>query len=335
MNTESNPLQFLRYSSYDLEAAAKRLCQYWFQRRLVFEAKAFLPLNLTGKGALDRDEIKLLQASWLAKLPTLENGQHVLLADRRLLLPGAQLSQKLKVFFYMFKELASHKISQERGIQYINMLVMPRMAKVDFDFEQMACHLMSTVFPVKIQIKLLAHQPRPYPHTASLIATYARIVQGMEIKFDSIDIISEKRKEKLLQHLSEMGASADGLPESVGGVWKYSDMIDWVVRRIKCEKLKTHVKSSGVPVMTAEERKLARRASNAIHSRRKREKQKALQSSLEQEQRRAESLNKRLKTEQKHLEDLMEQASACLSREIRWPGFHSSHGKEGCWTENW
>ncbi|KAL7579258.1 hypothetical protein ACA910_011417 [Epithemia clementina (nom. ined.)] len=48
VNTETDPLQFIRYCDYDLLAGAKRLSLYWTERKKLFgPERAFLPLTLT------------------------------------------------------------------------------------------------------------------------------------------------------------------------------------------------------------------------------------------------------------------------------------------------
>lgn len=55
--TESAPLKFLRRESFNFRAAARRLCSYWFYRRKFFGDRAFLPMTITGSGAMSEEDI--------------------------------------------------------------------------------------------------------------------------------------------------------------------------------------------------------------------------------------------------------------------------------------
>jgi hypothetical protein len=60
VETESDPIIFLRFYEWDATAAARRLTTYWRRRKEVFgETRAFLPVlnDFSGNGALGSDEI--------------------------------------------------------------------------------------------------------------------------------------------------------------------------------------------------------------------------------------------------------------------------------------
>ena len=53
VQTESDPIQFVRYCHYDLMEAAKRLCRYWTERKNTFGPdRAFLPLVASAQGGV-------------------------------------------------------------------------------------------------------------------------------------------------------------------------------------------------------------------------------------------------------------------------------------------
>ena len=61
--TETDPLQFVRMGRYNLLAGAQRLCRYWTERVALFgPERAFLPLSLTGAGALTQEDVE--QTLW-------------------------------------------------------------------------------------------------------------------------------------------------------------------------------------------------------------------------------------------------------------------------------
>jgi len=54
---ESDPTRFLVYHGYDPQQAAQGLVRYWKNRREIFGERAFLPMTITGDGALTQEDI--------------------------------------------------------------------------------------------------------------------------------------------------------------------------------------------------------------------------------------------------------------------------------------
>ena len=79
---ESDPVRFLHSAQGNVAQAATRLIQYWEERyRLFGPDRAFLPLTLTGQGALNETDIALLQSGLLTFLPRDSAGRTVLFFD--------------------------------------------------------------------------------------------------------------------------------------------------------------------------------------------------------------------------------------------------------------
>jgi hypothetical protein len=71
IRSESPPIYWLRYAKYDVWAAAQRMVKYWEWRKVLFKERAFLPLlDISGNGALDEDDIELLETGFFVRLPT-------------------------------------------------------------------------------------------------------------------------------------------------------------------------------------------------------------------------------------------------------------------------
>ena len=70
VQTETDSLVFVRFCNYDIWAGAKRLCLYWMERKQLFgPERAFLPLTLTGTGALTPEDLLTLRAGFPSFLP--------------------------------------------------------------------------------------------------------------------------------------------------------------------------------------------------------------------------------------------------------------------------
>jgi hypothetical protein len=75
VQTESDPIQFLRCENFEPWTAAFRLALYWKMRKECFEERAFLAVSATdGHSALDTDDIHLLQSGFRVVLPEDKQG---------------------------------------------------------------------------------------------------------------------------------------------------------------------------------------------------------------------------------------------------------------------
>ncbi|KAL7577952.1 hypothetical protein ACA910_007577 [Epithemia clementina (nom. ined.)] len=165
---ETDPLQFVRYFQYrDLELAAQRLCSYWTARLAVFGPdRAFLPLTLTGTGALHHEDLMHLRAGYPALLPKHPTtGQSCVWFDRRNRVPNAPTKAEhlLRALFYVYKVLAANEISQgegpESGVVVLLMAATPRSKgreDVDWEFVNRSAQLITKAFPVKLQVHLIS-----------------------------------------------------------------------------------------------------------------------------------------------------------------------------------
>ena len=59
VETESDPVRFLRFEKFNAWAAAQRLVAYWKARTEIFGERAFLSMDLSGTGAMDRKRSSL------------------------------------------------------------------------------------------------------------------------------------------------------------------------------------------------------------------------------------------------------------------------------------
>jgi hypothetical protein len=78
---ESDPARFLRYTNFNVAAAAQTLVLYWKRQREVFGGQAFLPLTLTGNGALSSKDIEFIKTGSVVFLPNDADGRTVVCVD--------------------------------------------------------------------------------------------------------------------------------------------------------------------------------------------------------------------------------------------------------------
>jgi hypothetical protein len=114
VETESDPMKFLRCCDADPEAAAKKLVDYWKVRRSLFgEERAFLPMTLSGAMAADRES---LEKALVQVLPDDEYGRPVLFWDRiRSVKTVVTRDQVVRAHFYMLHIIAQRESVQKKG----------------------------------------------------------------------------------------------------------------------------------------------------------------------------------------------------------------------------
>lgn len=88
VETESDPVRFLRRERFNPWAAALRLCLYWNLRSEIFGDRAYLPMQLgETEGALVPEDLKQLRAEFRAILPKDKEGHPVSLESEQVVKP--------------------------------------------------------------------------------------------------------------------------------------------------------------------------------------------------------------------------------------------------------
>ncbi|KAL7572403.1 hypothetical protein ACA910_006583 [Epithemia clementina (nom. ined.)] len=364
MEEESNPLHFLRRCDYNLWQASERLCLYWKERKALFGPdRAFLPLTLTGDGALNKDDVLSLQAGFPVILPgTTDNGQQVAYCDRRQFIPSLNAANRLRGIFYLIRVLAEDERAQVDGVLVFILLVTPRVQEVDYAFVRKAFDLAVNVMPVKVKIHLINSLPKNLVSSTSpilpgnnsgengnasqktskihdIISKYvANIlpVTGLGVAQD-IQVHFERQPGELLALLEspQFGLKRSSIPHGLGGTWNFVEFISWCRKQAlqEREKYKSALQAAAknrrkqqqkrdledeepVDLVTSDPQSNAaatknyhnKRATNVIHSRRKRERKRQELINLRREHEQLEQEHAVLKGEHARLQQLLEQA---------------------------
>ena len=118
VHIETDPIQYVRYCNYDLWAGAQRLCLYWTIRVELFGIqRAFLPLTITGTGALTSEDVITVHCAAICLLPKTRIGQSCILVDRRKLLPNLTAESRLRAIFYILSMMVQEQQQHERQRQ--------------------------------------------------------------------------------------------------------------------------------------------------------------------------------------------------------------------------
>jgi hypothetical protein len=145
--TESDPLRFLRFTNFEKSAAAKGLVTYWKRRREIFGDRAFLPVTITGDGALSSDDIAFIKTGMSVILPNDSEGRSVVCVDTSRRLEHSR-ELRLRAAFYIAQILSENEVSQTEGVVGITIL---HDSKFDPLSIQCRAFIMGTV-PMKIKV---------------------------------------------------------------------------------------------------------------------------------------------------------------------------------------
>ena len=102
-----------RFHSFNSWAAAKRLATYWRYRFEVFGHRAFLPIDLSGRGAVPAEDVRTMQSGTIMMLPNDLSGKSVLYVDRSKLLENETMSPAL--MFFVQQRLMENDMSGKVG----------------------------------------------------------------------------------------------------------------------------------------------------------------------------------------------------------------------------
>lgn len=230
---ESNPLKFLLHASFNAAAAAQGIVRYWKRRREIFKERAFLPMTITGDGALTQDAIDFVYSGKVAFLPNDSNGRTVMLVQpcRRV---EDNLDLRLRVSFYYGQLMAENSMSQKDGY-----VMIATLTETDYDPYQLECkNLVMNTFPVKSYSWHILKCVASYNQNRHLDGFVNRIlkIHGHIIRNYRVFIHPMHKKSEMRDVMVANGFLNEGLPHDVGGEWEYSDFSLWIRDRIKYER---------------------------------------------------------------------------------------------------
>jgi hypothetical protein len=245
IETESNPVLFLRRDEYDVRAAAQRLVAYWALRKKLFGERAFLPvMDLSGNGALGPDALELLQTGIHAVLPNDRQGRSVICFDREqgeganpsLLEVNSEgvIPLLLQVSFFNISIVAQNCRSQTIGIVFLVRMRKRAIAAQankrgipnHMNFQRMAQGI-ETALPIRLHsTHIAACVPASSTFTKTIIlamlqrisawGAFANQNRSPVLHFDaSID--------KICQRLQSYEFLKEGVPVKLGGSWTYDE----------------------------------------------------------------------------------------------------------------
>ena len=354
-------MHFVRCCDYSIEPAARRLLLYWNERQKLFgEDRAFLPMKLTGTGALTNSDVLQLKGGFPALLPKTTTGLQVAFYDRRQAIQtGNTVGTRARCMFYLAHLLAQEDdSSQTDGAVLLILLTMPRIHGYDKESTRKVWSLMKNVLPIKWKIHILnclPKNPSKRYEVQDLISSYTNDMMDLGFGPDDTKVHFEREEGQLLRELMEMGLTREGIPVTLGGSWTFDSFARWCRDRAIDERIKeqqemntesasprgtasparasptaapaldeegetlvrhpsfTGTSTSSQP-MDDESRRTRLRASNVIHSRRKRDRRRQEFEDLKKERDELAAKHSLLKAEQSRLESFVQEANGIIQR---------------------
>ena len=224
---ESDPLKFVRANEYNIWTAAVKLCRYWKERKYAFGPDKFTkPLNLSGFGAMGREDMLSLQSGATVILPKTRDNKYVVFCDRRQHIPSLDRKCRLRCLFYL--ESTMDESAYRDGMYTVTLVVTTRNEEVDKDYINRSVLFADQISPVKNQFLFLNKPPKnnhKYYEVQEFLSDYIRTAMDKAtFSFLNLDVIFEREEGDIYRELERLGLNPEGIPTSVGGKWTY---VEW------------------------------------------------------------------------------------------------------------
>ena len=330
---------FIEACDHDHQAAAKRICGYWKERKDLFGDRAFLPMLQTGDGALSPDDIIVLNAGfavYIERRHAMGNAPcPILFHDRRRTLPSSSREANWRCCFYLLTVASEDRQARLRGLMCMVLLITKRVSDFDQVYARRAVSFLK-LMPCKVTLHCLKSLPKGGKRT---LLDHVQTA-GLNIlkTFGEFSVHVEDTPGQLVKELEQIGVPNTHLPSTIGGLWTYETFTRWCRTRASNERASntgqkigsagngsssdTRNDASAVSTSTVEPSSLAtdkaarKRLLNVMHSRQKRERRKKEMDNMKIEKDKLGVENERLKKENVLLQGLMQDAVRVVRDEV-------------------
>jgi hypothetical protein len=305
----SLPVRYLKFLDYDAAKAARRIVDYWSVRAELFGPRAFLPLLLTGRGALSAEDLEVFRTGSLMLLPRTSAGAPVLLYDPARLTTVAvtDKDKRMRCLFYWLSA-----VSETDGTLVSLSVYNSRTRMATFDprlLSESVSHFgVRQVIPVRFAE---AHMVMIATGLGSVIPLTVREMERMGPDNPcKVVVYDQKPAEKIPAEMKEHGFTLEGLPRvPFGGLFCFGEFRRWMDDRVRREVLVYGDFSKPPPLESPEEAEARRkRHLEAANARRKRARKKIEASVLESEVKRLRRQRDALRRTEEELTKRLEDA---------------------------
>jgi hypothetical protein len=273
--------RYLKFHEFDPSAAARRIVDYWSTRVELFGPRAFLPLLLTGEGALSEEDLEVFRTGSFMLLPRNTDQTHVLLYDPARLTTTVvtDTARRLRCLFYFLSAISE----SDSSVVFLH-LFNSRTRKATFDpnfLSESVSYLARQIIPVRV---VEAHMVMIATGLGNVIPLTIREMESMgQHKPDKIVVYEQKSLEEIQSEMKTHGFTLEGLPRvPFEGLFSFGCFRRWIDERIRLGS-QVYV-SKSAPVEDPQEIEVRkRRQIEAANARRKRARKKIEVSVLQSE----------------------------------------------------
>lgn len=312
LEKESHPSRFIRVEKGSAKAAAERIAAYWECRKNVFGDRTFLPLDITGDGAMEEKDLELLRTGYLAFLLPHNMGHKVLHLNSKLaesVSAPRYGTSRLRCLFYMCSLAAedekpfvflrlvdSTNYDKAKAANFLRFIQILPMTIVDFCCVYLPIHGARRIFEETV-----------IPVMTQAISKYLGHLTSNVLGDSPSDIMAA---------LVRKGYRIDGLPSEAGGMWERLRHLEWMEEQTSkdyamyCASLPTIVpeKPADAESKLCVERKDRKRRMDAMYARNRRRRDREVEEDLQARTLVLTRINFDLIDEEKRLTDLLQSA---------------------------
>lgn len=212
---------------------------YWAKRKQIFRERAFLPMTMTGDGAMNHEDIIFLRTGYFCFLPPDSQGRPVICYDPSRRVHHAK-EARMRIGFYFWSIVCETDMAITDGYVGIVLLGNGFFGVSSLDGAIRECvDIVIDCFPTRSKNIHLVQTIRPTGARRSLLQMLLPLilqVMGRILENAAgVTHASESRGE-MTKEFESYGLSADGLPVSAGGTWSYDELYKWQLERCRVER---------------------------------------------------------------------------------------------------
>jgi len=302
---ESPATRFIATEDGDIDKAALRLTKYWHERKLAFEDRAFHPLSQCGPesgGALNENEIEMLNDAFAAVLPNHSSGRPVLFNDVRREKPIYRYPPYIgkssdRMVFYFFQVLSENPMAQSEGVIVIEMGTgLPWREAYEY-----ATRMVDEALPIRTIFLHSVFLPSWDNRTGFFDNLVSWLYRSLGLYSKNMTIHRGDTDEEVVKNMVAAGFVKRSLPRwsLKGGGFDMKKFRNWQERRSRLELQR---------VMSKEELDRFRKQRNALYSRQQRIREMKAFEELEYRKKALREENQDLTSEEKRLTELLNSA---------------------------
>jgi hypothetical protein len=135
------------------------LANYWKKRKEIFQERAFRRINLSGRGALTRDDVKVLKTGAYVNLPRDKKNRSVIYVDVSKRRPGATPSPR--AIFFLIQCIMENEVSRLIGFRVLCNISNPYAANFSSTNAKFSRFLLDHCIPIPSGRVYFFHIPPP------------------------------------------------------------------------------------------------------------------------------------------------------------------------------